>query len=136
MTGFRFPAPTDAADLALVPPSGPVAIIVHEYVGMVGDYDNKWGEFDNRAPVYRAKLILRSPVAIRLAVAFGGKRRANIKLCVADQLYVLDLDAYVNSDDGDLKIRVLFNGNVLECAVRDLWSADEEVAKVCDLIAG
>jgi hypothetical protein len=113
-----------------------VAIIVHEYMGMIGDFDAKWGEFDNRAPAYRAKLILRSPVAIRLAVAFGGKRRANIKQCAADQLYVLDLDPYVNSDDGNLNVRVLFNGNVLECAVRDLWSAEEEVVKVCDLIAG
>ncbi len=134
MTGFRLPASTDIADLTLVPRDGPLAVIVHEYVGMVGDCDAKWGEFDNRQPTFRAKLILRRTSATRLAVAFGGRRRANIKACTPNETYIFDLDFAVNSDNGDDKIRVLYNGSVHEVTVSALWSPDEGATKVYNLL--
>jgi hypothetical protein len=136
MTGFRLPAPSDAADLALVPTSGPIALVVYEYMGVVGSFDHKWGEFDHSMPTYRAKLLIRSSEATRLAVAFQGKRRANIKSAEPDQLLVFDLDTYVNADDVEnTPIRVLFCGTVYEVVVKDLWSSDEGVIKTRNLLS-
>lgn len=134
MTGFRLPAPSDATDLALVPESGLLAAIVFEYLGIQGSYDAKWGEFDNRQPTYRAKLVVRAELPTRIAVAFGGKCRADIQEPESGQTYLFDLDFAVNSDDGDQLIRVLIEGKAYAVSVKNLWTSEDGVVKVGNLI--